>query len=228
MKTIYLLRHAKSTGKDTDMPDHDRPLAKRGENDIVTVAERLGQRDIRPALILSSTAVRALQTAKLFAGAVGYRLKSIRLRKALYEQESDKFLEVIAGIHQNFGSVMLVGHNPSLSDFATMLCGGFDKALPTGTVVSFEFDTNSWKSIQPGEGRLALYETPRKPKVGKPRKVSAKDLRKDLQREIEAKIGEVLENRDRKAMKKVRKPITKSSRKIAEKFLESTRRKKGS
>ena len=202
------------------MPDLERPLADRGILAAEKIAARLQEKDIRPAVILTSPAVRAVQTAKIVASGIGYRLKSIRLRKALYEDDPAAFLQVIAALNANYGSVMLVGHNPSLSDFAGQLCQGFDKALTTSSVVGFEFDCTSWKNLVPGEGKLVLFEAVGKQRAEKPAKISPKTLRKNLQKEIEQKISEVLEGHDRVAMKKVRKPIKKSSRKIAGEFLD--------
>jgi phosphohistidine phosphatase len=220
MKTIYLLRHAKSTGKDTDMADFDRPLAERGVRDAEKVAAALAARDIRPSVIVTSPAVRAMQTAKIFAGGLGYRIKSIKTRKALYDEEADQFIQVLHGLSPNLGSAMLVGHNPSLSEFASVLCAGFDRDLPTCAVVGFEFEANTWKTLEPGTGVLATYDAPARRAPKKAKKTDGKTRRKDLQKKIEQKIGEILEDHDRVAMKKVRKPIKKSSRKIARKFME--------
>ena len=174
MKTIFLLRHAKSTGHNTELTDLERPLAERGEHDAAVVAARLREKDIRPSVILASPALRAIQTAKILAAGIGFRLKSIRNRKALYDDDPNKFFEVLKELNVNYGSVMLVGHNPALSEFAGMLSQGFTKSLPTSCVVAFEFECNSWKTLPPGEGKLVLFETAGKTKKSALRKEKKK------------------------------------------------------
>ena len=145
MKTIYLVRHGKAVSMDGSILDFDRTLLEQGEHDSMLVGKHLKELKIKPSLIITSPAARALKSAKLIAKQLDYRQKSIRTRKSFYEQSEDAILQIIHEIDTMHDSVMLVGHNPSFTDFAQNFAKGFKIDIPTGGVVGIKFKTNKWE-----------------------------------------------------------------------------------
>ena len=122
MKTLFLIRHAKSSWDDTALPDKDRPLNDRGRRDAPKMGERLAKRDVKPDLILSSPAVRALRTAEIIAKKLDYRRKIV-VNERLYAVGADDLLDVIHRLGDKVERVMLFGHNPELTELAHRLSG---------------------------------------------------------------------------------------------------------
>ena len=211
MKTIYLVRHGKAMSMDTDIPDFDRTLIERGENDAVVVAERLKKVEINPSLIITSPAVRALATARLFAKQLGYRSKSIRTRKALYYQEDEAILNVIHAIDDMYDSVMLVGHNPSFTYFAQASVKKFKEDIPTCGVIGINFKTDNWEGISPGKGKLKLYVYPAKVK----KSFSIKSVKKDIETKITEQIENVLNELNINSTPRIKKLVREFSKEIA-------------
>src|SRR5262245_32888955 len=112
MKHLILVRHAKSSWKDTELEDHERPLNKRGERDAPFMAKIFRDKNLEPDLIVSSTAVRALDTAKEFARKLDYKKGKILRVAELYLAEADDMLQYVRGIDDEYKTVMLFGHNP--------------------------------------------------------------------------------------------------------------------
>ena len=121
MKTLTILRHAKSSWKDSSLSDHDRPLNTRGERDAPIMAERIQQAGIRPSLILSSPAVRAWTTAKVLAKDISYPTEFLQRHERLYHAGVRRIIEVLSEQDVGFNSILIVGHNPAnsapLTDF---------------------------------------------------------------------------------------------------------------
>ena len=146
MKTLFLIRHAKSSWDDTALPDKDRPLNDRGRRDAPKMGERLAKRDVKPDLILSSPAVRALSTAEIIAKKLDYRRKDILVNERLYAVEADDLLDVIHQLGDKVERVMLFGHNPELTELAHRLAGEITH-MPTCAVAELTFDAKSWSNI---------------------------------------------------------------------------------
>ncbi|SPJ16967.1 conserved hypothetical protein [Burkholderiales bacterium] len=151
MKTLLLIRHAKSSWDDTSLPDKDRPLNTRGERDAPKIGERLAQRDVKPDLIVSSPARRALATAEIIARKLGYRPKNIVVDDRLYAVAADDLLDVIHKLDDEKDHVMLFGHNPELTELAHWLSSEITH-LPTCAVAEFHFNAKSWSNV----GKLTL------------------------------------------------------------------------
>ena len=113
MKTLLILRHAKSSWKDPDLPDHDRPLNKRGKHDAPRMGKLLKDEDLIPDLILSSTAIRAKKTAELVARACKYKGKIV-LNHSLYGAEPTAYLKILEGLSDKHIAALVVGHSPSV------------------------------------------------------------------------------------------------------------------
>ncbi len=147
MKTLYLLRHAKSSWKDPGLSDHERPLNKRGKRDVPEMGKRLKSRGVLPDLILSSDARRALDTALPIAEMMGAPADAIRRKAGLYHASDSSILELIKGLNDRWGQVMVAGHNPGLTDLANNFLPDFLPNLPTAGVVELCFDVDTWRDI---------------------------------------------------------------------------------
>jgi phosphohistidine phosphatase len=152
MKTLFLVRHAKSSWDDTTLPDKDRPLDDRGKRDAPKMGKRLAKRDVKPELILSSPAMRSLATAEIIAKKLDYKLKDIVVDDRLYGGDTDGLLNVIHRLDDELERVMLFGHNPELTELARRLSSDIVR-MPTCAVVKFTFTTKSWSSV--GKTKLA-------------------------------------------------------------------------
>ena len=161
MKTLTLVRHAKSSWKDTSLSDRDRPLNKRGKRDAPEMGRRIVAAGIRPSLIVSSPAVRAWTTAKIIADEIGYPREFLQRDNGLYLATVNGILDVIVTQDVGFSSLMLVGHNPGFTDFANYLVPGLTNNMPTAAVVSVEIDSDDWSLYDKPPTELLLYDFPK-------------------------------------------------------------------
>ena len=161
MKTLTLVRHAKSSWKDTSLSDRDRPLNKRGERDAPEMGRRIAAAGIRPSLIVSSPAVRAWTTARIIADEIGYPREFLQRDKRLYLASVNGILDVIVAQDTGFNSLMIVGHNPGFTDFANYLVPGLTNNIPTAGVVSVQLDTDDWSLYDRPDVELLLYDFPK-------------------------------------------------------------------
>jgi phosphohistidine phosphatase len=162
MKTLTIFRHAKSSWDFPDLTDHDRPLNKRGERDAPVMAERLQTAGIRPSLILSSPAVRAWRTAKILARQIGYPVEFLQREPGLYHAGVNKLLDVIAVQDDGFNNIVIVGHNPGLTDLANELEPGLTSNIPTAGFVALRVETGDWDLRRRGSVELMAFEYPKK------------------------------------------------------------------
>ena len=161
MKTLTLVRHAKSSWKDNSLADRDRPLNKRGKRDAPEMGRRIAAAGVRPSLIVSSPAVRAWTTAKIIANEIGYPREFLQRDSALYLASVNGILDVIVSQDAGFNNLMLVGHNPGFTDFANYLVPGLTNNMPTAGVVSVELDTDDWSLYDKPDVTLLLYDFPK-------------------------------------------------------------------
>jgi phosphohistidine phosphatase len=152
MKTLFLIRHAKSSWDDPALPDKDRPLGDRGRRDAPKMGKRLAKRDVKPDLILSSPARRALKTAEIIAKKLDYKLKDIVVDDRLYASAVHDLLNVIHKLGDKLERVILFGHNPELTELAHRLSSEITH-MPTCAVAEFTFNAKSWSHI--GKAKLA-------------------------------------------------------------------------
>ena len=162
MKTLTLVRHAKSSWHDTNLSDQERPLNKRGLRDAPIMGGRAVEAGIRPSLIISSPAVRAWTTAKVFATELGYPVEFLQRENDIYLASLDRLLEVVASQDAGFNNLMVFGHNPGLTDFANYLSPGLTNNLPTAGIVSVEFDRDDWLLFERPKTELLVYDYPKK------------------------------------------------------------------
>jgi phosphohistidine phosphatase len=161
MKTLYLVRHAKSSWDVPGTSDFERTLNKRGEHDAPLVAEKLRDKNIKPDLVVSSPAVRALTTANIFAKRLDYN-KEVETDDRIYEATTRGLASVVTDFPDVNDIAMLFGHNPGIANFANLLSDKFIPEVPTCTVIGLELKISSWKNLNRECGKLILYEYPKK------------------------------------------------------------------
>ena len=160
MKTLLLLRHAKSSWKNPDLDDHDRPLNKRGKRDAPRMGVLLKDEGLIPDFIVSSSAKRAWRTAECAALHSGYR-GEVRVTSELYEASSDRIREVIQSTADSVSRLLVVGHNPGLEALLEELTGEYTP-LSSGALACLHFEMDSWNGLEEGvRGKLARLWQPR-------------------------------------------------------------------
>lgn len=147
MKTLYLIRHAKSSWDHPGLKDFERPLLETGIKKTKKIIRFLNDKKITAGLIISSPAVRALETAKLIAKGTGYQVEDIQIEPSIYDAAIDDYLEVISSVPDEIGSLMIFGHNPAISYVANLFLRNKIEYMPTTGVVSLSFDSEHWTSI---------------------------------------------------------------------------------
>jgi phosphohistidine phosphatase len=162
MKTLFLVRHAKSSRDDPTLADKDRSLNERGVRDASRVGEELAKRVAKPDLILSSPARRALTTAETFAKKLDYRRKDIVVEHRLYAATPDDLLAVVHELDDKAKRVMLFGHNPELTELAHRLSGSITD-MATCAVAEFAFDIKSWSNVGVQEPASATLHNRKEP-----------------------------------------------------------------
>lgn len=162
MLRLILFRHGKSSWDDPAGDDFSRPLAPRGLRSVPEMGRRLARRGPLPDLIVSSTAVRALSTARAVAREIGYREEGIVESPDLYLASPDTLLAVIHRVPASARTLMVVGHNPGLTELANMLGDVRLDNMPTAGMLCTEFDVQEWGGIEPARARFAWYDYPKK------------------------------------------------------------------
>lgn len=147
MKRLLLIRHAKSSWKNADLDDFDRPLSGRGKREAPAMALRLKQQGVQPDLILSSPAKRARKTAKIVAETLAYPVVEIHLDNRLYMQGTAALLTVLAETDERLITVLLVGHNPDLTELAIRVTGEEMDEIPTAGVVEIRLGDKCWRDL---------------------------------------------------------------------------------
>jgi phosphohistidine phosphatase len=162
MKTLFLIRHAKSSWDDPFQDDFDRPLNKRGKNDAPRMGRRLKEKDIHPDLLISSPAERALSTCMIIAEKIGYSALNILTDQKLYHASEDKLLSIVHRFNDANDEVMIFAHNPGLTDFANRLSlEPVTDNIPTCGIVALKFSVDSWKAVMWKKGEVDFYDYPK-------------------------------------------------------------------
>jgi len=162
MKEICLVRHAKSSWKYPKLDDFERPLNNRGRKNAPFMGKMVHQSGFFPNLIIASPASRAAMTARLFAVEINYSLDNIRYLAPIYESEEIDLIRILERLDDNLDKVMLIGHNPSLTDLANRLGNYPISNIPTSGVCSVALDITSWSEINKTSGRLKYFDFPKK------------------------------------------------------------------
>jgi phosphohistidine phosphatase len=168
MKTLYLLRHAKSDWGNPALDDHDRPLNARGERAAAVMGVHFAQQEYRPSLVLCSSARRTRQTLEsLLPHLPGP--PELAIEEGIYLASCGQLLTRIQEIDDGQSQVLLIGHNPGIGELARALAGGGERAalrrlatrFPTAASAACGFDLRHWRDLAPGSGRLLAYATPK-------------------------------------------------------------------
>lgn len=159
MKTLLLLRHAKSSWDEPSLRDFDRPLAARGKRDAPRIGKALAERGPLPEVIVSSPAARTRATIKAVAAAAGLEVEP-GFEDSVYGASSAELIKLIRRLPGDRDCVMLVGHNPGFEDLVTRL-SGVSSRMPTAALACIEFQAGRWEDIEDGAGRLVWLLTPK-------------------------------------------------------------------
>lgn len=162
MKTLYLIRHAKSDWSDESLSDFDRPLNKRGSKDAPLMGSKLSEAGVCPDLIIASPALRAKTTALAIASALSYPSDSIRYDHDLYACDVETILSIIRGVEGSVNTLMVFGHNPEFTECANYLTNGNIENIPTCGVVEMRLRGDSWESIGENSAELRGFDFPKK------------------------------------------------------------------
>lgn len=162
MKTLILVRHAKSGWDNPDWIDFERPLNKRGLRDAPFMGNILKEKGILPDLIISSSANRAITTARAYAQAFDYKESDIRQDINIYEKGTRHIINTIKSVPNNVGTLMIFGHNPDITSLCTYFSGEYIDNVPTSGTVCIDFDIDLWDKVEERNGKLRFFEFPKK------------------------------------------------------------------
>lgn len=161
MKQLLLIRHAKSSWSDPGQKDFDRPLNERGRKDAPIMAHKLIEKQFIPDGLISSTAVRALETAQYFAENLGYKKKDIIQVPQLYHAPPPVFKEVINALPDGLERVAIFAHNPGITEMANELCEIHIDNMPTCSIFSVEADVKNWSSFLDADKKFVFFYYPK-------------------------------------------------------------------
>jgi phosphohistidine phosphatase len=169
MLTLSLLRHAKSSWSDARLKDFERPLNERGERDAPRIGAYMARRGLAPDLVLCSPAVRARQTLGLVLPCFR-RAPSVVYEQDVYLASAATLLKLVHQVTDKVRHAMIVGHDPGMHSLALELAGrgskedlqALEEKLPTGGLAVIVLDAGAWPDVQPGEGRLQIFMTPKR------------------------------------------------------------------
>ncbi|UCG05473.1 MAG: histidine phosphatase family protein [Desulfobacterales bacterium] len=162
MKTLYLVRHAKSSWKYPNLDDFERPLNKRGRKSAPIMGKILKKLKVTPDLVISSPANRAAMTARIVAAAINYPLENIRYSETMYEFSENALFHVVKQIDDTVNKAMVVGHNPALNGLANYVGDQPIGNIPTCGAICVELNISSWANINEHCGKLKFFEFPKK------------------------------------------------------------------
>ena len=152
MKTLLLLRHAKSSWNDSSARDFDRPLNKRGMKAAPLIGRYMRKRKVMPDAVISSPAVRARLTAELVVDAAGIDVE-VRLNERIYEASTDQLMGVVSEIEERASVVLLVGHNFGIEQFLERLTGEVHR-MPTAALAQISLELEEWSEVRDRSGIL--------------------------------------------------------------------------
>ncbi len=161
MRTLYLIRHAKSSWDNPGLRDFNRPLNERGQRDAPLMAALIAKMGIKPDLIVSSPARRAITTAQYFADVLGIADEDIVRNQDIYEAYPQEILRLISELPESAETVFMFGHNPTFTDVANRFSDDFIENIPTCGIVRIESPADSWRSFYEGNARVNAQYFPK-------------------------------------------------------------------
>lgn len=165
MKTLFILRHAKSSWSEPELSDFDRPLNERGLKAAPIMGELMKENAFQPSIVLSSPAARAKATAELVKEA-GSLEAEIRYDEGIYGASPSRLVETVSGLDDDHSSTMLVGHNPGIEGFIRYLTGQIEP-MPTAALAVIELRIDKWRDLNAGSGDLRSIFRPKELAAGK-------------------------------------------------------------
>jgi phosphohistidine phosphatase len=161
MKTLYIIRHGKSSWDDEGLQDFDRPLNERGYSNAQEMAKRLDKKKLLPEIIVTSTANRALSTARIFSEILNVEDHKIYLTEELYLASVNQIMDVIYRIDDQYHSAMIFGHNPGFTELANHLSSLSISNLPTAGIVMINFDVEKWTGLSRQKSVDQFFDFPK-------------------------------------------------------------------
>ena len=161
MKTLYIVRHAKSSWGDLTISDFDRPLNERGQRNAPEMAHRLLKKECRIDAFVTSTAKRALQTASHFIKSYDRAVEELILREELYQAPANVYFEVISALDDRYAAVAIFGHNPGISAFVNQLTETRIDDMPTCGIFAVSIDANHWKKFAQAPKKFLFFDAPK-------------------------------------------------------------------
>ncbi|MCE2495091.1 MAG: histidine phosphatase family protein [Flavobacteriales bacterium] len=161
MKKLFVVRHAKSSWKMAEVADVDRPLKGRGVRDAYNTAEWLAEQGDMPEVLISSPATRALHTALIFAQRMNIPFSDIIIKESIYGADTKHLRQIVASINNEYSSVMIFGHNPTITHFVNHCIEHHIDHVPTTGVACLKFDVTSWAQIDQNAD-LMFFDYPKK------------------------------------------------------------------
>ncbi|TYP98077.1 phosphohistidine phosphatase [Tenacibaculum adriaticum] len=159
MKTLYIVRHAKSSWEYTSVKDHDRPLKERGINDAHLISKVLAKKMQRPDVFIASSANRALHTGIIFCENFGYPMANLKISKQLYNFSDGYLTKTVKALDDSFDSAIIFSHDHGINFFVNKFGNKPIAHVTTCGVIGIQFDTKHWKDIK--KGTTILVEFPK-------------------------------------------------------------------
>lgn len=163
MKTLIIVRHAKSSWDNIGQDDKERPLNDRGKKDAPEMAKRLKEKGIKVAAFVSSPAKRARRTARYFAEVYGFGKKEIVLADELYEATPANFYNVVEGLKDSWDTVAIFSHNPGITSFVNSLTNVHVDNMPTCGVFAIAISTDKWNDFKDSNKQFLFFDYPKSP-----------------------------------------------------------------
>ncbi|MDD5570801.1 MAG: histidine phosphatase family protein [Bacteroidales bacterium] len=161
MKTLYIVRHAKSDRDNVYVEDFERPLNERGANDASLVAEYIAKKGISPDIVIASPALRAMKTAQIFTRILNCPPGKIIQEKNLYYSTMEEMEKVVTGISDEYNSAMIFGHNPTLTDFVNKHSDAMLDYMPTTGFAVINIEGYNWKNVVENKNKLIFFVCPK-------------------------------------------------------------------
>lgn len=154
MRTLFLIRHAKSSWDNPGLRDFNRPLNERGMREAPLMAQLLDHQGIQPTLLVSSPAKRALTTALVFAAQFGIPDDLVQREQSIYEADPTDILKIISNLPDSAAVVCLFGHNPTMTEVANLFTNDMIDNVPTCGIVQIESEADTWNTMYEGNSRV--------------------------------------------------------------------------
>lgn len=162
MKRLLLIRHGKSSWKDRELSDLQRPLKKRGKRNAVEMAKRLQKQGVEPDRVFCSPANRTTETLRIMSKTTGFGARNSEISADLYVFDNSDLLRWLRDLDDGLESVAVVGHNPALTDLVNDLALEKVENIPTCGIASLALAVEHWRELASGCGTLVWFDFPRK------------------------------------------------------------------